>query len=97
MKFDAQFLDEMGLSAMPEAQKAPFLEYLQEKLETRIGERISEGLTPVQLNEFDLATDQASATRWLEQNRPDYHEIVQRTTEEMKAEIIANRARLIRA
>lgn len=95
MEFDEQFLQEMGLSAMPEDEKEKFLAYIQEELEVRIGERISEGLTEVQLNEFDMITDQAEATRWLEQNRPDYRDIVTRTIEEMKAEIRANRDKLV--
>lgn len=95
MQFDEQFLQEMGLSAMPEEQKEQFLAYIQEELEIRIGERISRGLTEVQLNEFDMITDQAEATKWLEKNRPDFREIVTRTIEEMKQEIRLNRNRLV--
>ena len=95
MKFDEDFLKEMGLSAMPEDQKQDFLDYIQEELEVRIGERISRGLTEIQLNQFDLITDQAEAIKWLEKNRPDYREIVNRTIEELKSEIRANRAKLI--
>ena len=95
MKFDENFLQEMGLSAMPEDQKQAFLDYVQEELEVRIGERISKGLTEVQLNEFDLITDQAEAAKWLEVNHPDYREIVARTIEEMKDEIRANRSKLV--
>ncbi|MBR0242348.1 hypothetical protein IJQ51_00090 [Candidatus Saccharibacteria bacterium] len=95
MQFDENFLQEMGLSAMPEDQKQAFLNYVKEELEVRIGERISKGLTEVQLNEFDLIDNQADATEWLEKNRPDYREIVARTIEEMKAEIRANRSKLI--
>ena len=95
MQFDEQFLQEMGLQAMPESQKQSFLNYVQEELEVRIGERISRGLTEVQLNEFDMITDQAEATKWLERNRPDYREIVTRTINEMKDEIRANRAKLV--
>ena len=95
MQFDENFLQEMGLSAMPEDQKQAFLNYVKEELEVRIGERISKGLTEVQLNEFDLIDNHADATEWLEKNRPDYREIVARTIEEMKAEIRANRSKLI--
>lgn len=95
MQFDENFLQEMGLSAMPAEQKQEFLNYIQEELEVRIGERISRGLTPVQLNEFDMITDSAEATRWLETNRPDYREIVARTIAEMKDEIRANRSKLL--
>lgn len=95
MEFDDKFLQEMGLSAMPEDKKQAFLDYVQEELEVRIGERISRGLTEVQLNEFDMITDSAEAAKWLEKNRPDYREIVNRTINEMKEEIRANRARLV--
>ena len=97
MDFDEQFLQEMGLSAMPEDQKQKFLDYVQEELEVRIGERISKGLTEDQLNEFDAIADQSEATKWLEKNRPDYREIVTRTINEMKDEIRANRAKLVGA
>ena len=97
MQFDENFLAEMGLSAMPEEQKQKFLDYVQEELEVRIGERISKGLTETQLNEFDMITDPEEAAKWLEKNRPDYREIVTRTIEEMKDEIRANRARLVGA
>lgn len=95
MQFDDKFLQEMGLSAMPEGQKQEFLDYIQEELEVRIGERISKGLTEVQLNEFDQITDQDEAAKWLEKNRPDYREIVTRTIEELKQEIRLNRSKLI--
>ena len=97
MQFDEKFLQEMGLMAMPEDQKQQFLDYIQEELEVRIGERISKGLTEVQLNEFDMITDPTEAARWLEKNRPDYREIVTRTINEMKEEIRANRAKLVGA
>ena len=95
MEFDDKFLQEMGLQAMPEDQKQKFLDYVQEELEVRIGERISKGLTREQLSEFDMITEPTEAARWLEKNRPDYREIVSRTIEEMKEEIRANRAKLV--
>lgn len=95
MQLDDNFLQEMGLQAMPEDQKKAFLDYVQEELEIRIGERIAKGLSEAQLNEFDLITDPREAALWLEKNRPDYREIVIRTIEEMKEEIRANRAKLV--
>ena len=95
MEFNEQFLQEMGLSSMPEEQKKKFLAYIQEELEIRIGERIAKGLTETQLNEFDMISDQSEATKWLEKNRPDYRDIVARTIEEMKHEIRANRDKLV--
>jgi protein-tyrosine-phosphatase len=97
MQFDETFLADVGLSAMPAEVKKEFLEFVQEELEIRIGERISRGLTEEQLSEFDTITDQAEATKWLEKNRPDYREIVTRTINEMKEEIRTNRAKLVGA
>ena len=97
MEFNENFLQEMGLSAMPADQKAKFLDYVQRELEIRIGERVSRGLTEYQLAEFDNITEPREAAKWLEKNRPDYREIVNRTIKEMKDEIRANRSKLISA
>ena len=52
MKFDESFLDEVGLSSLPEDQKQPFLNYAKEQLELRVGEEMSKNLTPAQIEEF---------------------------------------------
>ena len=72
-QFNNAFLEDVGLSSMPEAQKASFLEYAQDQLETRIGERISEGLSEEQLDEFEkiIDNDKETLDRWLA-NAGDY-------------------------
>lgn len=95
MQFDENFLQEMGLQAMPEDKKQDFLNYIQEELEVRIGERIAKGLTEAQLQEFDALTSTEDVTKWLEVNRPDYREIVNRCIAEMKDAIAKNRSRLV--
>lgn len=50
---DNSFLEQVGLSSMPEEQKGPFLEYAQEQLEVRIGEQMSAVLSEAQLDEFE--------------------------------------------
>lgn len=66
-KFDESFLEQVGLKDMPEEQKRPFLEYAQDQLEVRIGEKISEGLSEAQLSEFEklVDNDQAAVQDWL--------------------------------
>ena len=93
MQFDENFLAEMGLSDMP--NKQDFLAYIQRELEIRIGERISRGLSKEQLDEFDKIAGQAETTTWLETNCPNYRVIIEKTINEMKAEISANRERLL--
>lgn len=95
MEFNESFLQEMGLSAMPADKKQDFLNYVQEELEVRIGERISKGLTDAQLQEFDNIMGSEEATKWLQKNRPDYREIVNRCIAEMKEAIRQNRAALL--
>lgn len=92
---DEAFLAEVGLAAMPEQKKQEFLAFVQEELEVRIGERIAKGLPETKLNEFDMIVDREEATRWLEVNRPDYREIVERTIRELKEEIRANSSKLL--
>ncbi|MBO7664528.1 hypothetical protein J6S46_01560 [Candidatus Saccharibacteria bacterium] len=92
---DEAFLAEVGLAAMPEQKKQEFLAFVQEELEVRIGERIAKGLPETKLNEFDMITDREEATKWLETNRPDYREIVERTIRELKEEIRANSSKLM--
>ena len=56
-KFNDAFLEQVGLSSMPEAQKAGFLEYAQDQYETRIGDKMSENLSEAQLDEFGKIAD----------------------------------------
>jgi len=131
-QLDDQFLADLGLGGMPEEQKKPFLQHTYVQLETKVGVRLSEGMTDAQLEEFESIIDrkeqviatwlstnapnyqneevfvrlmQASnlpvtdptlraeyaATKWLEINRPDYREVVARTLDEIKQEILQNR------
>lgn len=53
IKIDERFLDEVGLSSMPQERKADFIAQTQEELENRVGEKMSEGMTVDQLREFD--------------------------------------------
>ena len=95
MEFDENFLQEVGLAAMPEAQKQSFLDYVQVELEVRIGMKVAEGMDVAKLREFEAIEDDEEAVNWLKVNRPDYKEIVNNTIAEMKAEITANREKIL--
>ncbi len=73
-KFDDSFLESVGLGSMPAEQKDAFLQYAQDQLEVRIGEKMSEGLTEAQLDEFEKIIDKDKATidKWLQNNGDDY-------------------------
>ncbi|MBQ9029405.1 hypothetical protein IJ114_01385 [Candidatus Saccharibacteria bacterium] len=53
MELDEEFLEEMGLSQMPENKKARFLKQAQAELELAVGEEISRGLSEQQIKEFE--------------------------------------------
>lgn len=61
-KFDNRFLDSVGLTDLQESQKEAFLQYAQDQLEIRIGEKMSENLTNDELDEFENIIDNDADT-----------------------------------
>jgi hypothetical protein len=132
-KFDDSFLESVGLAGMPAEQKEAFLQYAQDQLEVRIGEKMSEGLSDAQLDEFEKIIDNDQATldkwlagagdyksdvvyrklaeniggseedilsdyvtaKWLDQNCPQYQQIIQESVSALTAEISANKDALL--
>lgn len=132
-KFDDNFLESVGLGSMPAEQKEAFLQYAQDQLEVRIGEKMSEGLSEDQLDEFEKIIDNDQATldkwiagagdykndvvyqklaeniggseddilgdyvtaKWLNQNCPQYQQIIQDSVNALRDEISANKDALL--
>ncbi len=131
-KFDDTFLEAVGLGALPEDQKAAFLENAQDQFEVRVGEKMNAQMTDDQVAEFEKIIDNDEETinrwlsnlgdyrsdeiyqriasrvenesdrvnnyvsaKWLDQNCPNYRQIIEQTLEELKQEIIANRAAIL--
>ena len=95
MKLDEEFLREVGLVAMPDAQRKAFLEYAQEELEVRVGEEIAAGMTEDKMKEFEAAETDEETEKWLNENKPNYRELVDKTIAELKDEISRNRDKII--
>ena len=57
MRFDENFLAEVGMSYLEGEDREKFLTRAEETLEMRVGEKISEGLTADQLVEFEGIMD----------------------------------------
>lgn len=91
MRIDDQFMAEVGLDAMPENEKKAFMQHAEEELEVRVGHGVSANLTDAQLMEFDQISDLNSAEAWLNQNIPNFREIVEDIYRKFKAEILAER------
>ncbi len=75
-QLDDNFLKDLGLDALPEEQKTAFLQHIYEELELRVGTRLAEGLSDVQLTEFEslIERDADKVQQWLVQNVPDYQQ-----------------------
>lgn len=75
MKINEQFLDEIGLGALPPQEKQAFLEYLYSEVELRVGDALSKDMTPEQVVEFKKIADKDSSfiVNWLSAFVPMYH------------------------
>ena len=73
-QIDDKFLEEVGLTALPDDQRTPFLQYVYDQLEYRVGVNLSEGLSDNQLEEFsDIADGKTDVVvAWLAANAPNY-------------------------
>ena len=75
-QLDDNFLKELGLDQMPEEQRKPFLEHIYSELELRVGERLSQGMSDAQLDEFANIIDKVpgAVDAFLDKHVPNYTE-----------------------
>lgn len=75
-QLDDNFLKELGLDRMPEEQRKPFLEHIYSELELRVGERLSQGMSDAQLDEFANIIDKVpgAVDAFLDKHAPNYTE-----------------------
>ena len=75
-QLDDNFLKELGLDRMPEEQRKPFLEHIYSELELRVGERLSQGMSDAQLDEFANIIDKVpgAVDMFLDKHAPNYTE-----------------------
>ncbi len=72
-KIDESFLESIGITGISDTQKEAFLQYAQDQLEIRIGEKMSESLSDEQLDEFERVIDnEPHMIRSLLQSLGDY-------------------------
>ena len=100
IKIDNDLLQQLGLAALPEAEKNSLLRHIYETLEMRVGMRLADQMTNEQLDEFEKyfdAKDDAGAFKWLETNFPNYKEIVQQEFDKLKVEISQSAPQILAA
>ena len=88
-QIDDNFLDSLGLSALPQDEKEKMKAHIYETLEMRVGMRLASGMSEDQLNEFELLMnnqDDAGALKWLETNFPNYKRVVGDELDKLKTE-----------
>lgn len=70
------FLKEIGLDGLPEEQRRPFLQHIYSELELRVGERLSQGMSDAQLDEFANIIDKApgAVDEFLSKYAPNYQQ-----------------------
>ena len=95
MEVTEGFLREVGLSTMPEGERRAFLDYVQEELEVRVGEEIAAGMTEEKMREFEAAKTDEETEKWLNENKPNYREWVEKTVRELKEEMSRNRDKIL--
>lgn len=89
-KLDDNLLIELGLGALPPAEKNRMLRHIYETLEMRVGMKLAQRMTNEQLDEFEAfinRNDEAGALKWLESNFPNYKQVVADELEALKTEI----------
>jgi hypothetical protein len=99
-QLDDNLLRELGLAALPAAEKNKMLAHIYETLELRVGMRLAEQMTDAQLDEFEGfidRNDEAGALKWLETNFPDYKKVVADELEKLKSEIKAQAPQIVEA
>ena len=92
IKLDEEFLGEVSLGDLVPLQANTILRQTYKTLESRVGIVLSGRMTDTQLDEFSeflQDKDESGALRWLEDNLPDYREVVAEELHVLKAEIIA--------
>lgn len=100
LKIDNSLLQEIGLGALPDAEKNSLLKHIYETLEMRVGIRLADQMTNQQLDEFEQyfeAKDDAGAFKWLETNFPNYKDIVQEEFDKLKAEVAQSAPQILAA
>lgn len=89
-QLDDNFLKELGLDQLPDEQKKPFLQHIYSELELRVGERLSQGMSDAQLDEFANIIDKAPGVvdEFLAKHAPNYQQepMFQRLVQATKAD-----------
>lgn len=100
IRIDDSLLEELGLIALPKADRDQLLKQIYETLEMKVGMRLAERMSDQQLDEFERfidTNDEAGALKWLESNFPDYKQVVADELDKLKVEIKRDSPKIMQA
>lgn len=74
---DSDFLSNVGLGAFPQAARPRFLQHIRTTLELMVGEELTKGMAPQELDAFDeIREDKEAAHKWLNDKRPHHRDVI---------------------
>lgn len=88
-----EFLTAIGIENAPNRDE--IVARLEKIAEQKLTIKISEKLTPAQLEEFNNIADEEQAFNWLTANLPDLPNLVTESLSEMKDEILSTKAAVL--
>jgi hypothetical protein len=90
LRLDRKLLRSVDLGDLDPASMDLVLQVLYDTLELRVGMRLASSMNDQELDEFEVFIDnddEAGALKWLEDNFPDYKQVVNDELDALKSEI----------
>lgn len=74
IQLNDEFLEDVGLAGLTAVDRKALLQHVYEELELRVGEKLSDGMTDSELEEFETIIDRdyEAIVGWLEVFTPDF-------------------------
>lgn len=94
---NTEFLTAIGIANAPEEVKAKLVAGIENLAQQKLINAISDRITDAQAEEFGNITDEKQAYDWLMTNVPDFQQIVTNVLEEIKNDILMNKASVVGA
>ena len=92
---NTQFLTDIGIANSAPEVKEKLIAGLEESAYNRLVMRLSDTLTEEQANELDGIQDDQEVSAWIRKNVPDLLFMVGDILEEMKQELLAQKAQVV--
>lgn len=92
---NTEFLTAIGINNASEDVKAKLIAGIENLAQERLIAKISDKLTEEQATEFGNITDEQEAANWLNQNIPDFANLVTEVFEEIKNEILEHKMNVV--